>query len=126
MSDFDKYLSEIEERCKVASPGPWVANHGNFNLYKRTKRRKFSYVQNPNGFVLERGVTHNADGLQFLAIKEDAELIAHSRTDIETLVKMVRVAVKGLIAINNHALDREDDEGEKALAELDRLAEEGK
>lgn len=118
----DKFLSEIEERCKAATAGPWERRDGDtwWDIRNETN---------------EPIVSCGMEG-EVTVGYEDAEFIAHSRTDIETLVKMVRCAKEViLLAANPRGINNWPQqtfnycprlEAKAALAELGRLAEEGK
>lgn len=70
MTPLQKYLSDVKARAEAATPGPWVW-------------RKFIVKQEMTG--------ESVSGTDNLA---DSEFIAHSRTDVETLVQLVEMAVK--------------------------------
>lgn len=90
------YLRAISDRCEQATPGPWAA-------HALTNR---PWIEGPGPEAL-----HVAD----CATDEDALLVAAARTDLPTLVRLVRdahtalmLARAGLVATSLGGVDRDD------------------
>lgn len=94
MSELSKVLDEIEARCNVATPGPWRAVHDD-NNYEHT-------VLTKSAFICETTYDQQSSSMKGTAYKEDAEFIAHSRTDVERLVKALRVLTQCCITIREN------------------------
>lgn len=120
----DKYLSEIEERCKAATPGPWTTR------FAKSIRYVVSLFDPDR--VIGRAICMSR---QKARSEDDFEFIAHSRTDIETLVKMVRCARESIFLSSIACMSHLDPNAtgvlnvvelkaflDKAIAELDRLS----
>lgn len=78
------YLDRIQARCEKATPGPWD-----------NRCVEFSNTEIPRHIWSEWGYVAHADGYSKTALP-DAEFIAHSRQDVETLLKRLRLAISSL------------------------------
>ena len=83
-------LDEIKERCKKATEGPWsVVDCGD--------EGSASVVSDAGNTIIHSDYRRSTQyGLE---IGSDADLIAHSRTDLPKLERALRVAVEGLSRI---------------------------
>lgn len=88
-----KRLDEIEARTRAATEGPWEAEHHYNRLTGKHAVSEIPRVAECMG---------NGDG--GLDCKEDAEFIAHARTDVPALVAVAR------FALSLHSQDRDRDE----------------
>ena len=66
----ENQLKEIEERCKKATPGPWIENESSTYIYLRTRD----------------GESYICSALD----KDNAKFIAHSREDIPRLLAHIK------------------------------------
>lgn len=101
----DSYLRKIEERCEKATKGEWVlVNELDPNpIFLETWGPDYKtmwYVQTGhNTKWWQENHGRNFSDLRNIipakthCSKEDAEFIAHSRTDIPTLVKLLRLVI---------------------------------
>ena len=78
MTDLPGWLQEIRDRADKATPGPWTAEDA--NPHKPHKRFAF-YIPE----IMSAPSMPQYDGLT----TEDAEFIAHSRTDVPRLIALV-------------------------------------
>lgn len=79
MTDLEKWLSEVEARLNAATPGPWRA----------TKMgTQDTYMFSASDDVMLSNAPYDETTCDLSA--HDFELIAHSRTDLERAVKVIR------------------------------------
>lgn len=86
----ERWLAEVEKRSEAATKGPWSVEYdaetwdGDFyaQSWVETKVDTWCPVQS------------NSTADQMLDQRETAEFIAHSRTDLPTLVKLLRKAIE--------------------------------
>lgn len=75
MSDIDSYLKEVLERARKATPGPW------YKINDMISTDKEHYLE--KSLISAGGYPYFGE----LKKSEDADFIAHSRTDVERLAK---------------------------------------
>lgn len=86
-------LTEIEERCKRASPGPWTFR---WNLVWRPVVEAYEsleLVSNPfvsSTCVCYEHVTKTRLTEKVIAMRDEGEFVAHSREDVPWLVAEVK------------------------------------
>ncbi len=68
MTELEKYLKSVKERCEKATEGPWVLNDRN------------NVIQNSNKAEVAESYYTN-----------DADFIATSRTDVQRLLDIIEV-----------------------------------
>jgi hypothetical protein len=84
MTALNKYLAEVATRSKAATPGDW---------YWDTKGA--NWLMSPERTILS--ASHDGNYVSDVSIKPaNAEFIAHARTDIDRLGKMLERAVDAL------------------------------
>lgn len=84
MNDKQEWLNQIEKRLSVATSGPWMV----------INNRKIPYenrVVGPEHQFVCKGAK---DPTPWDMSEEDAEFIAHARTDIEALVREIRKLIE--------------------------------
>lgn len=101
-----KFLAEIESRLNAATPGPW-------------KRDDYSHSDNGT----EVSEVMGPDQYHSYFAIPDAEFIAHSRMDVEKLVKALRVAMDALEACVCEA-NTSTEIAVKACNEIKKMGEE--
>lgn len=74
MTKLEKYLKEVEARCEAATKGPWKVEH------------EMNVVGIDKPFFVHNLINESWEKTALL----DAEFIAHSRTDVEVLLEMVK------------------------------------
>ena len=81
----EKLLLEIEGRVSLATKGPWNSRYGNT-------------VYGDNGDI-HVATLNDGEYIENANRESDSDFIAHSRTDIETLAKIVRIQMEAIEAI---------------------------
>lgn len=99
MTDLPVWLQEIRDRVNAATKGPWTAEDA--NPHKPHKRFAF-YIP----AIMSAPSMPQYDGLA----EEDADFIAHARTDVPRLIEMVAEMAKVLETVQDTCKDlaRED------------------
>ncbi len=110
MTLLDKYLLEVREREGKATPGPWVTCRYHQRL------------------VEQFGSCHCHGDITYATKSTDAPFIAHARTDMPRLVKLLELATRALRIIKEDGSTKHGTPSnysaitaDGALAELDRL-----
>lgn len=83
MSTLDEWLTQIEDRAAAATPGPWAVEQW---------ETVFSVHQDRNEPITGPSVARCDYGPH--EGSTDAEFIAHSRTDVEDMVKALRAVLE--------------------------------
>lgn len=91
INDLPAWIQEIRDRADKATEGPWTAEDA--NPHKPHKRFAF-YIPE----IMSAPSMPQYDGLT----TEDAEFIAHSRTDVPRLVELVGEMAEALEAALEH------------------------
>ena len=91
INDLPAWIQEIRDRADKATPGPWTPEDA--NPHKPHKRFAF-YIPE----IMSAPSMPQYDGLT----TEDAEFIAHSRTDVPRLVELVGEMAEALEAALEH------------------------
>jgi len=86
MTKVDKYLKEVKERCDRATEGPWEWSGYDLDGPNYKSVIEFSC---DTSFGLS-GASENCQ-----ISKENEQFIAHSRTDVEVLLKMLEKVITG-------------------------------
>jgi hypothetical protein len=83
----ESYLASVEEREKKATPAPWHADLGNWQIESRSKSSYRDGICMFNWDCRDKmdGSPNPVDPIY------DADFIAHSRTDIHRLLEIIRV-----------------------------------
>lgn len=105
-----KTLKEIKERAEAATKGPWR------HFHKRSVTIPHEYA----GRIVEQDweTFHKYEGYL-----DDAEFIAHARTDIPRLVKALETAIQDLTSIKNISKDKCSNLAEACLKDIDEILE---
>lgn len=124
MTSLKTRLTEIEKRADAATEGPWkVVDH----CYVQVPHRFFGSEYTP-GLLWHFIDTANINKNTACFYNEDAEFIAHSRTDIPFLVKALREAVSALEKLHARAVFMDLEEGtafiQDTLTRLEQMAKE--
>jgi hypothetical protein len=91
MSDLDKRLAEMRGRSDAATEGPWVL--GSVEWVYGSVEEHMAYPVS----------THDGHEISHDSIEEDAEFIAHARTDLDDL----RGAVEDVLGLADAAEDHQ-------------------
>lgn len=93
------YLDEVRKRADAATPGPWLANMGNWQIESRNHS---CYRDGICGFSYDQRNGIDLDSINPIDPIDDAEFIAHARTDITELLHRLEIAEKALSEVENH------------------------
>jgi len=105
---FEKLLLEIEGRVSLATKGPWNSRYGNT-------------VYGDNGDI-HVATLNDGEYIENANRESDSDFIAHSRTDIETLAKIVRVQSEALYGIiwNDTEIDEAESRAKEANSAIEK------
>lgn len=106
MNPIEHRLSEIEERVKAATPGPWRLTLGGPDEQVVTRT---TWAMNTVANFNTKGRHH-----------DNAQLIAHTPTDLSALTKALRVAVSAIEAVASGA-ERSDERASIALSKIAQI-----
>lgn len=121
---FTAYLTDIKQRRDKATPGPWT-------IYNSEQRSRFAenwreinpMVVVPSSF--DRTVGEERETYCGVKIKgDDAAFIAHARTDVDRLLRIVELKQKALEEIGKEVDSRNDTIIARALAAVEAIAKE--
>ena len=90
-------LAEIREREAKATAGPWRSNHGRHTVLDKGHKK---YISKRTGYVPEPHTM--GDGETGYMTTDDADFIAHARTDIPALLAALDAAASLAKEIENH------------------------
>jgi len=95
----DPDLDAIEQRAKAATPGPWAVWHDLDRQGFKTVGDAHSYQE-----ILDSGETEECNPTAHVYTDEDAEFIAHARTDVPALLARGRELEAGVRSARAEAL----------------------
>jgi len=111
MTKLDKYLKELEERLNAATEGPWkVVGNDNWKL---------------KGFPQ---IEMSDENLTYFPVdcNKNAKFIAHSRTDVEVLLKIIAILERQrdqYIAVACGCLEKDEDYEKQLTKSLNKTLE---
>lgn len=123
MNNLHDKLAEIQERVDAATEGKWWVRDSRTCSGINSPNKKWGYTDKSGktAFTIRAGKSQGLAVL-FDNNENNADFIAHSRTDIPLLLKMLRRAVEGLERANKAPwLDDMSDAVMETLAELEEM-----
>lgn len=134
----EERLKEIEARANTATEGPWV--WGDWTIFdkdRESQKRKEPYwtlitnggslVRGPLGRKslepdsIAKGMGYDESDIDITL--DDAEFIAHARTDVPALIRMLRLAIEQLKIIKEFIMEQDDNTWTVTEAEIVQIVQ---
>lgn len=97
---YPQWLEEIEDRTNKATAGPWIKNTHD----KLEEGCLCLSCYETDGWQVDTSLTTLP-----CEIEQDANFIAHSRTDVPKLIKALKISIEALISISGRGGKEHED-----------------